>query len=140
MNLSDKSIKFITNNPDNPFCLTVDEYKRDVNPLSQYFAQLTFYLSKMTGDSEQQIRDYYKKTFTKNGIFEIKDPTMTVVKTKDNGDREVVNIKLSKYISECVSLRRIISPTLTVYENPKVKNLVIKPCRTISFEYVEKTE
>ena len=25
-------------------------------------------------------------------------------------------------------------------QNPKVKNLVIKPCRTISFEYVEKTE
>ena len=23
-------------------------------------------------------------------------------------------------------------------QNPKVKNLVIKPCRTISFEYVEK--
>ena len=25
-------------------------------------------------------------------------------------------------------------------QNMKVKNLVIKPCRTISFEYVEKTE
>ena len=25
-------------------------------------------------------------------------------------------------------------------QNPKVKNLVIKPCRTISFEYIEKTE
>ena len=25
-------------------------------------------------------------------------------------------------------------------QTPKVKNLVIKPCRTISFEYVEKTE
>ena len=28
----------------------------------------------------------------------------------------------------------------TTLQNPKVKNLVIKPCRTISFEYVEKTE
>ena len=27
-----------------------------------------------------------------------------------------------------------------ILQNPKVKNLVIKPCRTISFEYVEKTE
>ena len=61
MVLSDKTLTFITDNKNNPFCLSVDFYKRDINVVSQYFKQLTFYLSTMTGDSPEEIKKYYKK-------------------------------------------------------------------------------
>ena len=66
MVLSDKTLSFITNNENNPFCLSVDFYKRDINVVSQYFKQLTFYLSTMTGDSTEDIKKYYKKKKTKS--------------------------------------------------------------------------
>ena len=125
MVLSDKTLTFITDNKNNPFCLSVDFYKRDINVVSQYFKQLTFYLSTMTGDSPEEIKKYYKKKFSTGGIFEIVDPVMTLAKTKDNGDREVVKMKATEYLKECVQLRRIISPTFTVYENPKVKPSIL---------------
>ena len=83
MVLSDKTLSFIADNENNPFCLSVDFYKRDINVVSQYFKQLTFYLSTMTGDSPEEIKKYYKKKFSTGGIFEIVDPVMTLAKTKD---------------------------------------------------------
>ena len=125
MVLSDKTLSFITNNENNPFCLSVDFYKRDINVVSQYFKQLTFYLSTMTGDSTEDIKKYYKQKFSNGGVFALVDPEMTLAKTKDNGDREVVKMKATEYLKECVQLRRIISPTFTVYENPKVKSSIL---------------
>lgn len=102
----------------NPFVLAPDEYKRDINIVKHAVDQYASFLSISTGKDIEQCREYVLTSFKKGGQFEFKDPTINYLERQDNGDRKEMVSTTWKYISDSISNREIIAPTLTTYVHP----------------------
>ena len=125
MELMPDSIKRLNENKNNPFVLELDSYIRDINPVNQYLRDTKKYLKVMTGKEDEIIDAFVKKEFSKNGVFELRDPKVLHVNKKDNQDRELMQLGILEYIEDAIKKNRIISPTFTVYENPLVSKSLL---------------
>lgn len=109
----------------NPFVLSADQYKRDINVLGHYQRDTALYLSKMTGRPLDECVSFVKQSLAPGGQFEFKDPDILFLERGDNGDRYKKVGKLSEYLSDAVKERRLIAPTLTTYVNPKINQSLL---------------
>lgn len=64
----------------NPFVLTADEYKRDINLLRSYVAQNTLFLSTMTDQPIERCREFVIRQIKPEGQFPVKDPAVLSVR------------------------------------------------------------
>jgi hypothetical protein len=103
----------------NPFVLPVDEYKRDVDPIGQYKAQAAKYLSISKGISIEKAVAVVATMFEKKMFPRMRNPEVTYLNRKPNGDREKVTATLSSYIYTALNNRRLIAPTMTTYDHPE---------------------
>jgi hypothetical protein len=115
---------------DNPFILPLDEYKRDVNPLADYFDQSSIYLSRQLGIPLLEAQAYIKAQLAPGGRFEYKEPQARYLQRNDYGDRELKVSPLSVYIAESLKADEPIAATFTTYHP-------VKKCKSVLAEYIE---
>lgn len=99
----------------NPFVLSKELYNRDLNLVEQYLDQVGAYLSKMTGKSLVECKNYIRGKLKPGGQFEFKDPELTHTLRQDNGDREKTATGLLEYLNNAIKEKNLIAPTLTTY-------------------------
>lgn len=108
-----------------PFVRKSEEYKRNINPISQYFDQAASYLSHMTGRPYDECFTFVKKTVKNSEITQTVDPKVNYLERQSNGDREIRETTLNEYISTALKEGDLIAPTLTTYTNPKIKESLL---------------
>lgn len=111
----------MTNIADNPFQLQTHEYQRDIDPMRHYLDHQSLGLSKMRGIPIEQARAIIIKMLKPGGAFAFKDPTITYLQRKENGDREKKVSTFLSYIKQSIRDRELISPSLATYLHPDVK-------------------
>lgn len=104
----------------NPFVLSPDQYKRDLNILKGYYEQNAHFLHLMTDQPKERCMGFLKKTLSSGGTFPLHDPEMLILRQESPGNRVKDESTLISYIREVTETERILSPTMTCYENPKV--------------------
>lgn len=109
----------------NVFTLKPEEYKRNYDILNEAISDTAFYLSVQTGDSLQDCREYVEKQIAKGGQFEINDPEVLCLSKETPGNRDIIPITFTEYIKDVCDKEWILSPTMAVYENPKVKRSIL---------------
>lgn len=109
----------------NHFLLPKEEYKRDLDIVSAYVKDIALYLCLMTGDNYEQCLSYVARGISPNGCFPLKDPDIRYLERDKNGDRHVMEGKFTYFLKDVVEKERIISPSMAVYENPKVKKSIL---------------
>lgn len=108
-----------------PFYLTPDEYTRDINYLKHYVHNAAYFLSSMTGQSEEVCKEYVRTNIAKGGKFEFRDTPVKCLVRQENGDREEVETTISQYIREVVQNKEILAPTFTSYKATSVQESLI---------------
>lgn len=111
----------------NIFLKDIDFYQRKVNPLGQYVEQMSHYLSKSTGKPIEECAEFLRNKI-KTNTFEsgpVKDPIVRFFNRDENGDRHADEIRLSKYITEVVKQKEILTPTFTTYMNTDIKTSML---------------
>jgi hypothetical protein len=103
----------------NHFVLTSSSYVRDINPTKHYIEQSAAFLNISTGKPLEQCIAFVRKTITQGKDIGIRDPKITYLERKENGDREQQTGTLNVYISQAIKNNQIISPPLTIYKNPE---------------------
>ncbi len=109
----------------NVFTLKPDEYKRNYDILNEAISDTALYLSIQTGDSIEDTRKYVESQIAKGGQFQIEDPQVLCLSKESPGNREILPITFTEYIADICKNEWILSPTMAVYENPKVKRSIL---------------
>jgi hypothetical protein len=112
-------------NFDNPFVLTANQYKRDLDVFKHYIDQSVEYISAMTGAPREQCMAFVKNSLRPDGKFAFKDPAVMYLRRNEHGDREQVEGTLGGYLSESIKEHQLIAPTLTTYYHPTVKKSLL---------------
>ena len=106
----------------NPLALPgVDKYVRKIDPIGQAREQYAQHLHISTGDPIEICRAAVGEMLGSNGVFQTKDPIITYFHRPEGLDRRKEQAPLTEYIYDSLKEGRIIAPTLTVYENPDVR-------------------
>jgi hypothetical protein len=111
-----------------PFIHEKQDYTRQINPFKQYFEQCAHYLSikhkKPYEYCLQWLKDNLKIIPGQSNIVKshddltINDPVVHYIAKDNNGDRELTQGTLSRYIFSSIQNKELIAPTLTTYLNP----------------------
>lgn len=110
----------------NHFLLKPTEYTRDIDILGAYAFDCASYLSRMTGDSFDKCLAYIKHNTSAEGKFPYRDPSIRYLQRDKNGDRSLVETgTFRQYLQMVADEKRLISPTMAVYENPRVKKSLL---------------
>jgi len=110
----------------NPFVLDKKEYKRAINPIGQYVNQASQYLHLITGKDLEVCKEFITNGIKNNTLpGSIIDPKIKYLERQDNGDRVEKESTLVEYINSSLTEGELISPTLTTYINPKVKESLL---------------
>lgn len=113
----------------NPFLLQPSEYTRDYNLPGAYVDQMVELLVSQTKDSHEECRKFVIENMRPGGLFPVQDPPAVTLVQESPGNRVKSNNTFLGYIGDVVKSGRIMSPTMTVYERPEVKE-------SISAQYV----
>lgn len=104
----------------NPFVFSADHYGRDYNIINTTVEGSAHFLSRMTGDPEEECRDYVRRKIMPGGDLGMKDPEVRMLHRDNGTDRERGVTTFTKYLSHVQSTKRMMSPTMTVYERAEV--------------------
>ena len=107
------------------FTLEPDEYKRNYDILNTAVVDTATYLSIQTGDSLEDCLAYVRASISKGGQFEIKDPEVLCLAKETPGNRTIKPITFTEYLNDVIENEWIISPSMAVYENPKIKKSLL---------------
>ena len=111
---------------DNPFHLKDTEYQRDISVIKQCVQQYAQYLSLRTDKDVNFCMDYVRAQLKPGGRYEFRDPVVKLLERGSNGDREITEMKLSKYLQDVVDQELLIAPTMTIYlPRHKSKSLLV---------------
>lgn len=111
--------------PNNPFVMTAESYKRDVYPVKHYIDQTSHFLHVMTGKAYPECQSYVKKALTGKRFPHVKNPVVKYLHRQENGDREPQELSLTDYLKEVLTNREIMAPTLTTYISSDVFESVL---------------
>lgn len=106
---------------ENPFVLPVESYTRRVNFMLDYLNDTAFYISRMTGDDFEDVKNYIRSEMRPGGAFEVKDPRVLVLEANQYGDRDKKIITLGQFIKEALDQDDILTPTFTTFYQPEEK-------------------
>lgn len=106
------------------FVRDVKDYHRDLDVLGAYYQDMALGLARTTGRPLEQCLAYVKSVTGDGGRLEMKDPPMKFVGRDENGDRVLKVTTFLKYLEAVDKADLILSPSLTVYQNAKVKRSV----------------
>ena len=104
----------------NPFLLDIDDYKRDIDPIGQYKKQPAYYLSTSKSIPLEKAQQVVEAMFKTKAFPNMRNPIVTYLNRKENGDREKLTTTLSSYIYTTLNERRLMAPTMTTYDHPDV--------------------
>lgn len=104
----------------NPFVYPVEDYTRDINVMGSYVDQQTFFLCKMSGKPEAEVKPWLINEL-KEGRFQIQDPTVKYLSRENTRDRVRSQTNLSEYLSNVTKNNLLMAPTFTVYVPATVK-------------------
>ena len=105
---------------ENPFVLPREAYVRDLDLIKGYFVQNNFFLHRMTGQPKQVCAAFLRETVSGGGQYPITDPNMLILRQDSPGNRVKDEMTLLTYVKTVTDSDRILSPSMTCYENPKV--------------------
>lgn len=107
------------------------EYTRDINPLRAYRKDAELFLTKrlrqkgIAADSSAINRFLERHMNPETGIS-VKIPQMRVlVRDAKTGDRKMQFMRFDHFLEDVQSKNRIVAPTMTVYEDPKVEKSIL---------------
>lgn len=100
-------------------------YKRDLDPVNEYFRQAARYLETMTGRNYEECLEFVKTKFKNREFPNMRNPTVIHFERGENGDREKKETPLTDYIYRTVKDNDIIVPSGTVYCHPSKKASLI---------------
>jgi len=110
---------------ESPFVRKSEDYKRNINPTSQYVQQASTYLSLMTGRNYDDCKIFVNRVIKNKEITQVRDPKVVYLERQPNGDRELKETTLNEYITTSLKEGDLIAPTLTTYTNPKIKESLL---------------
>lgn len=97
------------------------EYSRTIQPIQDYFQQMTYYLSKRLNISKEEAFGKLKKLVTEKGM---KNPIVHYRHRNEQGDIEEATTGLIDYIHQAKRDNEIIVPSFTTYLHPKVRKSI----------------
>lgn len=98
-----------------------EQYVRDIDPVRAYVKQVSSYIATTKNISLEEATVLTKKLVRER----LRDPKLTHLHRKENGDREVSETTLLTYIGSNVRANRILAPTFTTYLNNTEKNSML---------------
>lgn len=99
---------------ENYFTVPDSEYKRELDPMSDYIDIQTFYLSRMTGRHEDACRNFVIEQLKPGGQFEFKDPAVAYLSREGSRDRSRANTTVMEYIASVRNRNYIMVPSWSV--------------------------
>lgn len=107
------------------FVKPVDQYKRDNNIIGDYQRDMAMYLAKMTQKPFALCLSFVKQETSMRGSMPMKDPETRVLVRQKNGDRKMTVTTMQGFLSEVYSEGEILSPSLTSYLSPNVRESLL---------------
>jgi hypothetical protein len=107
------------------FTRAPEDYKRDINVLPHAVMDAAFYLHKQTGMDILECKQYVIDQIKPGGDLEIRDPKILCLSKEKAGERTQLIMPFTHYLKDVVATGNLISPTMAVYTNPKVKRSVL---------------
>lgn len=98
----------------NYFTCPDNEYVRELDPMSDYIELQTFYLSRMSGKSPEECRDFVISQIKPGGQFEFKDPSVAYLHRENGRDRERAATTLLEYIASARNRNYIMVPSWSI--------------------------
>ena len=103
-----------------------EEYRRDLNPIRDYSRNSAAYIQKMSGGRDASVVErFLKARLDPETGDSVKVPQVRVLVRGENGDRKDRLMRFDHFLDDVQAKRRIIAPTMTVYENPDVKKSIL---------------
>ena len=107
------------------FTLKPEEYQRNYDIVETAIHDTALYLSINTGDSYPDCEEYVRNKVSSGGQFQMHDPDVLCLAKDTPANRAIKPIKFTEYIKDVIDNQWIMSPTMAVYENPKVKRSIL---------------
>lgn len=98
----------------NYFTYQDSEYKRELDPMTDYIELQTFYLSRLSGKDPQVCRDYVVTQLKPGGQFEFKDPAVAYLHRENGRDRERSSTTMLEYIASARNRNYIMVPSWSI--------------------------
>lgn len=98
----------------NYFTYQDHEYKRELDPMADYVELQTFYLSRMSGKSEEESRAFVVTQLKPGGMFEFKDPAVAYLHRENGRDRERASTTILEYIASARNRNYIMVPSWSI--------------------------
>lgn len=107
------------------FLLEENEYKRDLNLVSAYHRDTALYLARQTQQPYEKCLAYVEQHTAPGGKLAIKDPEVLLLSKETPGNRTRMVMTFTEYLKDVEEKENLISPTMAVYTNPKVKRSLL---------------
>ena len=108
----------------NHFTREVDGYRRNLDVLTAYKKDMATGLSLMFKRPYEEALQYVESVTGEGGDLSFKDPALKYVGRDDHGDRVIKVTTFMGYLRTIERHDLIVSPSLTIYQNPKVKRSI----------------
>lgn len=110
----------------NPFLLPAEHYTRDINPIKHYIEQASLFLEKVKNIPREKAREIIKEKIKNRAFPKMRDPVLTTLRRdEETGDREILKINLSKFLSGVIKNEEIMAPTFTTYLPAKKRQSIL---------------
>lgn len=100
------------------FMQPVEYYRRTYNLIGTYIEDAALYLHKRTGQPIDRCRDFVRAQIKPGGDRGIKIPNAVVLVRGDNGDRQLMEMPITRFFSIVEKKQLILSPSMTAYMRP----------------------
>lgn len=95
-----------------------ENYKRDLDYLTHATDVSALYLQKISGKPYDVCHAYVVKQTAKGGKFEMEEKKCEITYRKPNGDRDIKDVSIRRYLQKVESDNSMMSPNMIVYTNP----------------------
>lgn len=102
----------------NAFLQPREFYKREMDPVANYIAQMSSAIALSNNISQDQARAMVIEIIKNKEVPGISDPTVEFFGRDPNGDRTKEQLPLTQYLRDVVEKKQILAPTLTAYVHP----------------------